>query len=85
MSCPPPTSSCAAASSRLTILGDPDRVRARAAALGADLDGVEILDPLDSPLREEYAAAFFELRKHKGVTEEAAPRRDRPTRATSAR
>ena len=57
---------------RLTILGDPDRVRARAAELGADLEDVEILNPLDSPLREEYAAAFFELRKHRGVTEEAA-------------
>jgi phosphate acetyltransferase len=57
---------------RLTVLGDPDRVRVRAAELGADLDDVEILNPLDSPLREEYAAAFFELRKHRGVTEEAA-------------
>jgi phosphate acetyltransferase len=57
---------------RLTILGDPDRVRVRAAELGADLADVEILNPLDSPLREEYAAAFFELRKHRGVTEEAA-------------
>ena len=57
---------------RLTILGDPDRVRVRAAELGADLEHVEILNPLDSPLREEYAAAFFELRKHRGVTEEAA-------------
>jgi phosphate acetyltransferase len=57
---------------RLTILGDPDRVRVRAAELGADLEDVEILNPLDSPLREEYAAAFFELRKHRGVTEEAA-------------
>ncbi len=57
---------------RLTVLGDPDRVRVRAAELGADLEDVEILNPLDSPLREEYAAAFFELRKHRGVTEEAA-------------
>jgi len=57
---------------RLTILGDPERVRAQAAAVGADLEGAEILDPLASPLREEYAQAFFELRKHKGLTEDAA-------------
>jgi phosphate acetyltransferase len=56
----------------VTILGDPDEVRARAGALGADLDNVEVVNPLDSPLREEYAAHYFELRKHKGVTEEAA-------------
>ncbi len=57
---------------RLTILGDPARVRAQAAALGADLEGAEILKLDSSPLREVYAAKFFELRKHKGVTEEAA-------------
>ena len=56
----------------LTILGDPDEVKARADALGADLDNVEVLNPLGAPLREEYAAHYFELRKHKGVTEEAA-------------
>jgi phosphate acetyltransferase len=56
----------------LTILGEPDRVKAQAAALGADLEGVEIVDPLASALRDDYAAGFFELRKHKGMTEEAA-------------
>jgi phosphate acetyltransferase len=56
----------------LTILGDPDEVRARAAAIGADLSGAELVDPIESPLREAFAAQYFELRKHKGATEEAA-------------
>jgi phosphate acetyltransferase len=56
----------------LTILGKPDEVRARAAALGADLGGAELVDPIESPLRETFAAQYFELRKHKGATEEAA-------------
>jgi phosphate acetyltransferase len=56
----------------LTILGSANDVRARASALGVDLGGAEVVDPLESPLRHEYAARYFELRKHKGVTEEVA-------------
>jgi phosphate acetyltransferase len=56
----------------LTLLGDTDAVRARAAALGLDLDGAEVVDPLSSPLRERYGSAYHELRKHKGMTEEIA-------------
>lgn len=56
----------------LTILGDPDTVRARAAAIGVDLAHAEIVDPVASPLRKDFAAQYFELRKHKGATEEAA-------------
>ena len=72
VSCPPPTSSCAGASCDLDDPRRPGPGEARAAELGATSTDVGILDPLDSPLREEYAAAFFELRKHRGVTEEAA-------------
>ncbi|QGU01211.1 Phosphate acetyltransferase [Corynebacterium kalinowskii] len=57
---------------RLTILGDPATVNARAAQLGLDLSKAEIIDHLTSPLAEEFTQDFFELRKHKGVTEEQA-------------
>lgn len=57
---------------RLSILGTPDEVRARASALGLALDGAEIVDPLASPLRDEFAELYHELRKHKGVTPELA-------------
>jgi phosphate acetyltransferase len=56
----------------LTVLGDPAAVRARAAALGLDLDGAQIVDPLSSPERERYGTVYHELRKHKGMTEEIA-------------
>jgi phosphate acetyltransferase len=56
----------------LTVLGHPDAVRGSAAALGLDLEGAEIVDPLHSPLRERYAAVYHELRQHKGVTEALA-------------
>ncbi len=56
----------------LTILGKPDDVRARAASLGVDVGEADIVDPNVSPLREEFAGHYFELRKHKGATEENA-------------
>jgi len=56
----------------LTILGNADEVRERATTLGVNLDGAEIVDPAISPLRQEYAAKYFELRKQRGMTEERA-------------
>jgi phosphate acetyltransferase len=56
----------------LTILGEPDDVRGRAAALGLALDDVQVVDPASAPERGEYAAAYHELRKHKGMTAELA-------------
>ncbi|MBA3262083.1 MAG: phosphate acetyltransferase [Thermoleophilaceae bacterium] len=56
----------------LTLLGRAAEVRTRSAALGLDLADAVVIDPLDSPLRTEYAHAYYELRRHKGITEEAA-------------
>jgi phosphate acetyltransferase len=57
---------------RLTILGSPDDVRARASALGLVLDGAEIVEPMTSPVRDEFGEIYHELRKHRGVTPELA-------------
>ncbi len=56
----------------LTILGRENTIRSRAATLGLKLEGVNCIDPHTSPLREKFAQTFFELRRHKGVTLEAA-------------
>ena len=56
----------------LVILGDEEEVRSAAASRGLDLRGAEIVDPVGSPLRSEYAAVYHELRKHKGVTPDLA-------------
>jgi phosphate acetyltransferase len=56
----------------LTILGNEDEVRNRAAAAGIDLDGAEIVDPLTSSHRDEFAQKYYEMRKHRGLTEDQA-------------
>ncbi len=43
----------------LVILGDPDKI---------DVEGVTVIDPRNAEKHDEYAAAFAELRKKKGVT-----------------
>ncbi len=55
---------------KLTLLGNPDKVKEVAA--GANLDGIEIIDPATSDKCEGYAVALYELRKAKGMTEEQA-------------
>jgi phosphate acetyltransferase len=55
----------------VTLLGPPAGVRARAAALGLDIDGAAVLDPaaLESDeLRERFAATYAKARAHKGIT-----------------
>jgi phosphate acetyltransferase len=43
----------------LVILGDPSKI---------DVEGVKVIDPRTAEKHDEYAAAFAELRKKKGVT-----------------
>jgi len=56
----------------LVILGAEEAVKSEAASRGLDLEGAEIVDPIASPLRSEYATLYHELRKHKGVTPDLA-------------
>jgi len=57
---------------RLTVLGDVESMHRRAAALSLDLSGASLRDPLQDLDRFELAGAFYERRKAKGLTEEAA-------------
>ncbi|MCF6188017.1 MAG: phosphate acetyltransferase [Desulfobulbaceae bacterium] len=56
----------------LTILGRENTIRFRAATLGLKLEGIKFIDPQTSPLREQFAKTFFELRSHKGITMDTA-------------
>jgi phosphate acetyltransferase len=56
----------------LTILGDEAQIRQRCGELGVDLDAALVIDPRISPLRNQFADQYAELRKAKGVTVEQA-------------
>jgi phosphate acetyltransferase len=56
----------------LVILGDEAEIRARAAALGIDLEAATVTSPFDPELRERFAVEYARLRAHKGVTVEFA-------------
>ncbi|MFJ4594220.1 MULTISPECIES: phosphate acetyltransferase [unclassified Kitasatospora] len=65
----------------LTLLGEADAVRRKAASLGIDLPQeqsgtdraqVRIVDPTTSPLRRQFAELYARLRAHKGMTVELA-------------
>jgi phosphate acetyltransferase len=51
----------------LTLLGDPEAVRDRAASLGLELGDARVVDPQASALRDDFARTYHELRRHKGV------------------
>ena len=58
--------------SNMILLGDETKVRARASALGLDLDEASIVSPLNPELVEQFAAAYAQARAHKGMTVERA-------------
>ena len=57
---------------QLIVLGKPARIEQQANASGISLDGIEVLDPVNSEKAIGYAEALYELRKHKGLTLEEA-------------
>ncbi|MBM7441405.1 phosphate acetyltransferase [Streptomyces sp. HB132] len=56
----------------LTLLGDTDVIRKKAADLGIDLAETQIVDPQTSELRQSFAERYAVLRAHRGVTVELA-------------
>lgn len=56
----------------LTLLGDVDVIRKKAADLGIDLAGTQLIDPQTSELRQSFAEQYALLRAHRGVTVELA-------------
>ncbi len=55
------------------LIGDPATIRARAAAIGVDLERSTIVNVHDEALCERYGRRLYELRQRHGVTPQQAP------------
>ncbi|MFF3605711.1 phosphate acetyltransferase [Streptomyces sp. NPDC002463] len=56
----------------LTLLGDVEAIRKKAADLSVKLGDTQLIDPQTSELRDAFAEKYAALRAHKGVTVELA-------------
>lgn len=56
----------------IILLGNPEKIHARAAELGVSVEGAEIIDPVSAPDFEDFAETYAQLRAKKGVTIEQA-------------
>ena len=56
----------------ITLLGNEDEIFNRADTLHISLKGAFVIDPYDNDLIGEYAAEYYRVRKHKGITKEIA-------------
>lgn len=66
---------CKTGVARVILLGSDADVRTQLTnAGGTNLKGITIIDPATSPRTEELAQLYYDLRKHKGVTQEQARR-----------
>lgn len=54
------------------LVGNEARIKDKAASLGVNLQGIEIVDPETSSKKSTYTEGFYELRKSKGMTMEKA-------------
>ncbi len=56
----------------IILLGNPDVIQQKARDMNLDVSGATIIEPATSPKFDEYANAYYEMRKAKGITPETA-------------
>ena len=54
------------------LVGNVEAVAKAAASVSTCLEGITVIDPVTSEDRKAFALEYYELRKHKGMTEEEA-------------
>lgn len=57
---------------RVILLGNEPEIGRLASSAGLDLSKVEVIDPSQSPDFAKYSSDLYELRRHKGLTEQQA-------------
>ena len=57
---------------KVALMGDELEIADKSAALGVNLSGVEIINPITSEKFKDFSEKFYEMRKAKGVTPEKA-------------
>ena len=55
---------------KITLVGQPPKIESTAKEIGANLNGIAIQDPSNSPRANHYAQILHELRRSKGATQE---------------
>ena len=58
--------------SEIIVLGDPDEIKGIAQDHDVDLHQIQIINYKTDPRLKDYTHEYYELRKHKGLTEEKA-------------
>ena len=56
----------------VTLVGEVEAINEAAREAGVTLSGITVVDPQRSEARARYAREYFELRKHKGLSEQEA-------------
>jgi len=56
----------------ITLLGNPDEINYKINSLGLNLEDAHLIDPLRSEQLDDYAATYYEMRRHKGISREMA-------------
>ena len=56
----------------ISLVGNENEIRSKAAQIGVKLDGVHVVDPEKSHLLQQYTNTYYELRKAKGMQPDQA-------------
>ncbi|MBW1704625.1 MAG: phosphate acetyltransferase [Deltaproteobacteria bacterium] len=56
----------------ITLLGNEELIREKILQLGLQMSAANIVEPLKSNFFDEYVKTYYDLRQHKGITEENA-------------
>ena len=56
----------------ITLLGNADEINHNISLLGLKMDAINVIDPMQSNLLDDFSQTFYEMRKDKGISEDIA-------------